>query len=216
MSAVLPLVNEGLNRKGQPGDLLLSQDSGQTLAASGTIVAATLATNLAVVTGAAGTSALPTAADLLAAITTGVPTGLGTDSTYRCRVVNIGAGTHGLTITANTGWAAAADADAIASVTLAAHTARDLLVRFKTTGPLSVIQYSGASGQAVATVLNPTVLASLQVGMIVTVAGTGVAQGVTITGINAAAGTITLSANISSTATNASITVSPTAQVGWA
>jgi len=190
------------------GSLLRQMQQGDVLAGA-EIIPATIATNAITITGAqlgsgiiqrtttgAGTDTIDTAANIIAALISGIGlTGIQNGTTWRCKWIQNAAFAITVAATANTGVT-------VTSGTINASSVKDFLVTVVNGTPASSVQATTVNASAVISGLTGAQVAALSVGMIVTNAVAGL-QGTTIISLNQAAGTVTLSGNANATNTTA-------------
>jgi hypothetical protein len=195
------VIDGGLNRAIFPGDTLVG----------GEVFPTTIATNAITITGqqlasgliqrtttGAGTDTLDTAANIIAAISSGIgTTGVPRGTTWRCKWVQNAAFAITVAATANTGVS-------VALPTINASSVKEYLVTVVNGTPAQQYQAATTNASAVLSGFTSTQLAALSVGMIVTNVVAGL-QGAKIIGIDSGAGTVTMDTN--ATSTNASVTV---------
>lgn len=207
MSLLKPTVFDGsLARQVAQGDLVGAAEI-ITLAGNGLAVTLTGALMAAGILSSNPTAAaaytLDTAANILAALTSGpgnFPVQNGTSFRLRHIVTTAFVVTYG--VTANTGVT-------LANGVINASSVKDFLINIINGTPPQTIQALTTNASAILTAIPAVILATLTVGMVVTNAVAGL-QGDTIIGINLAAGTVTLSGNANATnATAVAVSFSP-------
>lgn len=207
MSLVKPTVYDGaLQRQMQQGDL----------AAAAEIVPATIATQNTTVTGAqlalgfinrsagaAGTDTLDSAANILAAMISGIGNqGIQPGTTFRCRWIQTAAFAITVAATANTGVT-------VSLPTVNASSVKEFLFTWVNGTPATTVLATTVNASAVVSGLTAAQLAAVTVGMVVTNAVAGL-QGQTVIAVNAQNGTLTLSGNANATNTTVvAINLSP-------
>ena len=208
MSLVKPTVYDGsLQRQVQSGDVVgaaeVIQLVGNSLAL--TVTGAMLAAGI--ISGnptAAAAYTLDTAANILAALTSGpgnYPIQNGTS--FRLRHINTTAFAVTYAATANTGMT-------LANGVVNASSVKDFLVTITNGQPAVTFAGTTVNGSAVVSNVPTASLAAMTVGQVVTNAVAGL-QGTTVIGINLAGNSVTFSGNANATnATAVAVTVSPT------
>ena len=196
----------GLQRQVMPGDVV----------AGGEVIPATIATNAITITGAqlgsgiilrntagAGTDTIDTAANIIAAISSGIgAVGVQPGTTWRCKWIQTTANAITVQATANTGVT-------VNRGTINASSVKDFLVTVVNGTPAQTAFGTTVNGSAVVSGIPYATLSQLTIGMIVTNAVAGL-QGTTIIAVNLAAGTVTMSGNANATnATAVQINYSP-------
>lgn len=150
----------------------------------------------------AGSDNIDSAANIIAAITTGLGlTGVQAGTTWRIRWYNQSAFAISVQSVANTGISVAAG-------TVNASSVKDFLLTVVNGTPATIATVNSTNASAILTGLTQAQASAITPGMIVTNAVLGL-QGATVIGVNVAAGSITMSANANATAALQAVNLSP-------
>jgi hypothetical protein len=157
--------------------------------------------------GSASTLTLDTAANIIAALSSGIGnTGIQNGTSFRFRVIQTTAFTATLQATANTGVT-------VNRGVVPASGFKEFLVTIVNGTPAQTVQANTTNASNVVTGLTSAQAALLSVGQVVTNAVNGL-QGTTITAVNITLGTVTLSGNANATSsTPVAISFSPVVQL---
>lgn len=207
MSVLKPLIVDGqLNRQIQPGDVMAGAE----------VIPVTIATNAITITGAqlasgiiqrttigAGTDTIDSAANIIAAISSGIGNaGVQAGTTWRTKWIQNAAFAITVAATANTGVT-------VTLPTINASSVKDFLVTVVNGTPGSTQFGTTVSGSPILSGFSQAACAAVSVGMIITnvIAGE---QGAKVISVNSTAGTITTDTNATqNNVTAVAVTFSP-------